>query len=111
MDYKPYEPFHYNGKDFVKLAVTCQVLQDMEKRGAQTGTNNNKFQRCKTKDKGTRKSRQHILYLLCFNCGTVYFGYDYSIDCSAFHIKNPSGCRISTGNRMDFFLLMSGTIF
>lgn len=31
MDYKPYKPFHYNGKDFAKLAVTCQILQDMEK--------------------------------------------------------------------------------
>ena len=30
MDYKPYKPFHDNGKDFAKLAVTCQVLQDME---------------------------------------------------------------------------------
>ena len=96
MDYKPYDPFHYNGKDFVKLAVTCQVLQDMEKEEHK---------------QGQTTSRQYILYLLCFNCGTVYFGYDYSIDCSAFHIKNPSGCRISTGNRMDFLLLMSGTIF
>ena len=103
MDYKPYKPFHYSSY--------LSSLAGHGKRGAQTGTNNNKFQRCKTKDKGTGKSRQHILYLLCFNCGTVYFGYDYSIDCSAFHIKNPSGCRISTGNRMDFFLLMSGTIF
>ena len=55
--------------------VTLDEIADLTvgfvgKRGAQTGTNNNKFQRCKTKDKGTRKSRQHILYLLCFNCGT-----------------------------------------
>ena len=103
MDYKPYKPFHDSSY--------LSSLAGHGKRRSGKGTNNNKFQGCKTKDKGTRKSRQHILYLLCFNCGTVYFGYDYSIDCSAFHIKNPSGCRISTGNRMDFFLLMSGTIF
>ena len=37
MDYKPYKPFHYNGKDFAKLAVTCQVLQDMEKEEHKQG--------------------------------------------------------------------------
>ena len=37
MDYKPYKPFHYNGKDFAKLAVICQVLQDMEKEDQAKG--------------------------------------------------------------------------
>ena len=37
MDYKPYKPFHDNGKDFAKLAVTCQVLQDMEKEEHKQG--------------------------------------------------------------------------
>lgn len=62
MDYKPYKPFHYNGKDFAKLAVTCQVLQDMEKaehKGQTTTNSKDEKQRTKEQEKADN------IYCIC----------------------------------------------
>ena len=108
MDYKPYKPFHDNGKDFAKLAVTCQVLQDMEKEDQAKGQTTISSKDVKPRTKEQEKADN--IYCIC--CASIVgLSILVTIDCSAFHIKNSSGCRISTGNRMDFFLLTSGTIF
>lgn len=64
MDYKPYKPFHYNGKDFAKLAVTCQVLQDMEKAEQEQGqtTMNSKDTKQRTKE----QERADNIYCICY---------------------------------------------
>ena len=63
MDYKPYKPFHDNGKDFAKLAVTCQVLQDMEKENQAKGqtTTNSKDEKQRTKE----QERADNIYCIC----------------------------------------------
>ena len=64
MDYKPYKPFHYDGKDFVKLADTCQVLQDMEKEEHKQGqtTINSKDAKQRTKE---QKKADNIYCICC----------------------------------------------
>lgn len=64
MDYKPYKPFHYNGKDFAKLAVTCQALQDMEKAEHERGqtATNSKDAKQRTKE----QERADNIYCICY---------------------------------------------
>lgn len=63
MDYKPYKPFHYNGKDFVKLAVTCQVLQDMEKEDQAKGQTTISSKDVKPRTKEQEKTDN--IYCIC----------------------------------------------
>ena len=61
MDYKPYKPFHDNGKDFVKLAVTCQVLQDMEKEEHKQGQTTISSKDVKQRTKEQEKADTYIV--------------------------------------------------
>lgn len=64
MDYKPYKPFHYNGKDFAKLAVTCQVLQDMEKEDQAKGQTTISSKDVKPRTKEQEKADN--IYCICY---------------------------------------------
>lgn len=67
MDYKPYKPFHYNGKDFVKLVVTCQVLQDMEKEEHKQGQTTISSKDVKPRTKEQEKADN--IYCIC--CASI----------------------------------------
>ena len=68
MDYKPYKPFHYNGKDFVKLVVTCQVLQDMEKEEHKQGQTTISSKDVKPRTKEQEKADNVSVVLQLWDC-------------------------------------------
>ena len=73
MDYKPYKPFHDNGKDFAKLAVTCQVLQDMEKEDQAKGQTTISSKDVKPRTKEQEKADNIYCILLFDSSMSGYF--------------------------------------